>query len=94
MDTQLSAVSAGVVDLSARISALEQGLTVHGDDIEGIRSEFAQHITRGDNPDADYEQAIKAASTGHTAYSISESYGLRETEAQLLVAVYGGKQAK
>ncbi len=89
VDDNIASLSGKVSELSERITELQQGVVVHGRDLEAIRAEFAMHITSDGSSEIDYQQAIKAASGGVSATEVSERYGLREAEAQLLVAVYG-----
>lgn len=77
--------------LSVKLNEIESGLTDHGRDLDAIRAEFALHITSNEAGGADYEQAIKAASGGISSDELKQAYGLRDAEAQLLVAVYGNR---
>ena len=89
IETHNEAVNQKIDLLAARLTAIEDGFTEHGRDLDAIRSEFALHFTARDNGKANYEQAIKAASSGVPFEEVSQIYGLREPEAKLLVAVYG-----
>lgn len=93
IESQHTEMASVITDLTARISALEQDVSNYGQELNSIRTEFAIYITREDTSGIDYEEAVKAAASGQGAEAISGNFGLRDSEAQLLVAVYGSAQA-
>ncbi|MEM7257732.1 MAG: DUF2802 domain-containing protein [Pseudomonadota bacterium] len=88
---QVSRLENKLDTLNERLASIEEACTEHGHDLDALRSEYALHASTRDNNEADYEQAIKAASRGVPFEEVSETYGLRAPEAKLLVAVYGNQ---
>ena len=76
--------------LTKNIAALQDALHDQGQELTAIRSEVALHLTRRESGAAEYALAVKAASSGKSPAEVEDAYGLREAEAQLLVAVHGG----
>lgn len=89
MTTQVAQIEQKLDTLTDKLTSIERACEEHGHDLDAIRSEYALHATTRESSDADYEQAIKAASRGVPFEEVSQTYGLREPEAKLLVAVYG-----
>ena len=81
-----------LASLNETVTSLQNGLSEHSRELDAIRSEFALNLTRRETGEAEYELAIKAAANGETPQEVQEAYGLREAEAQLLVAVYGNNK--
>ncbi|OED37910.1 hypothetical protein AB833_21775 [Chromatiales bacterium (ex Bugula neritina AB1)] len=78
-----------MADISERLTSLEQGLRRRHRELEGIRAEFSLRDSRVVPNGIDYNEAIKQASGGSDADSLRDKIGLSDTEAELLVAVYG-----
>jgi len=76
--------------MAENLATLQGALDDQGRELDAIRSEIALHFTRRETRVAEYELAIKAASSGKSSAEVQDTYGLRDAEAQLLVAVYGG----
>lgn len=82
-------LASSMADISERLTTLEQGLRRRHRELEGIRAEFSLRDSRVLPSGIDYNEAIKQASGGSDVDSICDKIGLSDTEAELLVAVYG-----
>ena len=91
MTRQASRIEQKLDTLASRIDSIEHAYGEHGRDLDAIRSEYALHFTTREQDTSNYEQAIKAASKGVSFEEVSQTYGLREAEAKLLVSVYGSQ---
>jgi predicted PurR-regulated permease PerM len=91
MTNHVSHIEQKLDNLASRLESIEHAYTEHGRDLDAIRSEYAVHSATQEQDNANYAQAIKAASSGVSFEEVSETYGLREAEAKLLVSVYGNQ---
>lgn len=91
MVSQASQIEQKIDSLADRLGAIEGAYGEHSQDLEAIRSEYALHFATQSQGNTNHEEAIKAVSSGLSVEEVSETYGLREAEAKLLVSVYGNQ---
>ncbi len=91
MASQATQIEQKIDSLAVRLGAIEEAYGEHSSDLEAIRSEYAVHFATQSRGNSNHEEAIKAVSSGLSIEELTESYGLREAEAKLLVSVYGNQ---